>query len=46
MSPTSIGSSRCYASVFSSVSNLSLFIIGDYYIHSHDKMMKEKIETG
>ena len=28
------------------MSNLSLLTIGDYYIYSHDKMMKGKIETG
>ena len=28
------------------MSNLSLLIIGDYYYYSHDKMIKEKIETG
>ena len=27
------------------MSNLPLLIIGDYY-YSHNKMMKEKIETG
>ena len=31
---------------FGSVSNLPLLTIGDYYYHSHDKMMKGKIETG
>ena len=31
---------------FKSVSNLPLLTIGDYYYHSHDKMVKEKIETG
>ena len=30
---------------FGSMSNLLLLIIGDYY-YSHDKMMKEKMETG
>ena len=29
-----------------SVSNLSLLTLGDYYYHSYDKMVKEKIETG
>ena len=29
-----------------SVSNVLLLIIDDYYNYSHDKMMKEKIETG
>ena len=45
-SPTSVGSSSCYAQVFDSVSNLSLLTIGDYYNYSHDKMMKGKMETG
>ena len=27
---------------FDSVSNLSLLTIGDYYYHSHDKIMKGK----
>ena len=27
------------------MSNLPLLIIGDYYNYSHDKMMKEKMET-
>ena len=31
---------------FSSVSNLPLLTVGDYYYHSHDKMVKEKMETG
>ena len=31
---------------FGSMSNLPLLIIGDYYYHSHDKMVKEKMETG
>ena len=30
---------------FRSVSNLPLLTIGDYYYHSHDKMVKEKMET-
>ena len=46
MSPTSIGSSSCYAYVFGSVSNLPLLIIGDYYNYSHDRMMKGKMEIG
>ena len=45
MSPTSTGSSSCYAQVFGSASNPPLLIIGDYYNYSHDKMMKEKMET-
>ena len=28
------------------MSNLSLLILSDYYIYSHDKMMKEKMEIG
>ena len=32
--------------IFGSVGNLSLLIIGDYYYHSYDKMVKEKIEIG
>ena len=28
------------------MSNLPLLTISDYYIYSHDKMMKGKIETG
>ena len=32
--------------IFGSMSNLPLLTIGDYYYHSHDKMVKEKIETG
>ena len=31
---------------FCSVSNRSLLTTGDYYYHSHDKMVKGKIETG
>ena len=42
---TSAGSSRCYAYVIGSMSNLSLFTIEDYY-YSHNKMMKGKMETG
>ena len=30
---------------FGSVSNLSLLIICDYYYHSHNKMVKGKMET-
>ena len=32
--------------IFGSVSNLPLLIIGDYYYHSYDKMVKGKIEIG
>ena len=28
------------------MSNLPLLVIGDYYYHSHNKMVKGKIETG
>ena len=28
------------------MSNLSLLVISDYYVYSHDKMMKGKMETG
>ena len=43
---TSAGLSRCYAQVIGSMSNLPLLTIGNYYNYSHDKMMKEKMETG
>ena len=46
MSLTSIGSSSCYAYVFSSVSNQPLLTIGDYYNYSHDKNDERKMETG
>ena len=42
---TSVGSGSCSAQVFGSVTNLRLLTISDYYIYSHDKMMKEKMET-
>ena len=32
--------------IFGSMCNLSLLTIGDYYYHSHDKMVKGKMETG
>ena len=32
--------------IFGSVSNLPLLIIGDYYYHSHNKMMKGKWRLG
>ena len=32
--------------IFGSVSNLPLLIIGDYYYHSCDKMVKGKMKTG
>ena len=42
MSPTSIGRVAAMLRIFGSVSNLSLLTIGDYYYHSHDKMVKRK----
>ena len=45
MSPTSIGRVAAMLRIFGSVSNLPLLTIGDYYYHSHDKMVKGKIET-
>ena len=46
MSPTSLGRVAAMLRFFGSVSNLPLLIIGDYYYHSHDKMVKGKRETG
>ena len=46
MSLTSIGRVAAMLRIFGSVSNLSLLTIGDYYYHSHDKMVKENMETG
>ena len=46
MSPTSLGRVAAMFRFFGSMSNLPLLIIGDYYCHSHDKMVKEKMETG
>ena len=46
MSPTSLGRKAAMLSFFCSVSNLPLLAIGDYYYHSHNKMVKEKMETG
>ena len=40
MSPTSLGRVIAMLRFFGSVSNLPLLIIGDYYDHSHDKMVK------
>ena len=40
MSPTSIGRVAAMLRFFDSVSNLPLHTIGDYYYHSHDKMVK------
>ena len=42
MSPTSIGRVAAMLRIFGSVSNLPLLTIGDYYIYSYDKMMKQK----
>ena len=42
---TSAGSSRYYALVIGSLSNLPLLTIGDYY-YSHNKMMKRKWRLG
>ena len=44
MSPTSLGRVAAMLRFFGSVSNLPLLTICDYYYHSHDKMVKEKIE--
>ena len=46
MSPTNIGRVAVMLSIFGSMSNLPLLTIGDYYYHSYDKKVKEKIETG
>ena len=46
MSPTSIGRVAAMLQIFGSMSNLPLLTIGDYYYHSHDKIVKGKIETG
>ena len=40
MSPTSLGRVAAMLRFFGSVSNLLLLTIGDYYYHSHDKMVK------
>ena len=45
MSPTSLGRVVAMLRFFDSVSNLPLLIIGDYYYHSHDNMVKGKMET-
>ena len=42
MSRTSLGRVAAMLRFFGSVSNLSLLIIGDYYYHSYDKMVKGK----
>ena len=46
MSLTSFGRVAAMLRFFGSVSNLLLLTIGDYYYHSHDKMVKGKMETG
>ena len=46
MCPSSIGQIAAMLRIFGSVSNLLLLTIGDYYYHSHDKMMKGKMEIG
>ena len=46
MSSTGAGSSSYYAYAVGSVSNLPLLAISDYYYHSHNKMVKGKMETG
>ena len=46
MSPTSIGRVAAMLRIFSSVSNLPLLIIGDYYYHSYDKIVKGKWRPG
>ena len=45
MSPTSLGRVAAMLRFFGSVSKLLLLTMCDYYYHSHDKMVKEKIET-
>ena len=42
MSPTSIGRVAAMLRIFSSVSNLPLLTIGDYYYHSLNKMVKKE----
>ena len=42
MSPASIGRVAAMLRFIGSVSNLPLLTIGDYYYHSHNKMVKEK----
>ena len=46
MSPTSIGRVVALLRIFGSVSNLPLLTIGDYYYHSHNKMVKGKWRPG
>ena len=46
MSPISIGRVAAMLRIFGSVSNLLLLTIGDYYYHSHNKMVKGKWRPG
>ena len=46
MSPTSLGRVAPMLTFFGSMSNLWLLTIGDYYYHSHDKMVKRKWRPG
>ena len=46
MSHTSLGRVATMLRFFDNASNLPLLTIGDYYYHSHNKMVKGKIETG
>ena len=46
MSPTSLGRVAAMLRFFGSVSNLPLLAICDCYYHSHNKIMKGKMETG
>ena len=45
MSHTSIGRVAAMLRFFGSMSNLPLLAIGDCYYHSHNKMVKGKMET-
>ena len=40
MSPTSLGQVAAMLRFYGSMSNLPLLTTGDYYCHSHDKMVK------
>ena len=40
MSPTSLGRVAAMLRFFGGMSNMSSLTIGDYYYHSHDKMVK------
>ena len=46
MSPTSLGRVAAMLRFFSSVSNILLLTISDYYYHSYDKMVKGKWRPG